>query len=1245
MPPYNLSPSRIARYYHFGCDRFLRYAATPGSHRQTDGVPKPPQDGNPVARAVLEGGYAWEDRLLDEHLAARIHVAPGDPAHRRDLAWTVEESVLRLQDVPVGGFLYQPTLRTPPAFYDRFQLDAELLSFSDCRPDLIEVREANGRRLLRVHDAKASSHQKLTHRVQVALYALIIETLLEDAGLEAIGVDPVGGVWLAGEDEPGLFDIDRVRSGLEAFIRNRLTAIFTESAANAFWHLNFRCEWCEWFESCRDEAEATRDVSLVPNLTIHARRYLAQLDPPLDTLDAFGNALCQDDADEVLAGVASLAGKRLRLRKLVNSLAKDSPFAIGGASVSLPRGENVRFVLTLQTEPVGGRVYVWGFHRTGGRGVFGEDAERTIIRVAANDHEETLLTLHREFVRELHDRLLRVHQHNDGLAFEEKLSLQCYVFDTYEESLLLGILVGLLDDPDVGPLALDLFFHFQSPELLAAQAHPDGAVFFPLVVLNRIVKDLVALPVPVVYRFADVNRLLQPEEFGSQYKESDFFTFRYSNQLKSDAIFHAWTKERADLLDAVSDEIGRRLRGADSVLRGFRERAEKHPHTRLVAYAPKFRLPATVDIADPYLSRLAFVVRFEEISRCLAARERRTRPFEERLAAGSVIPFIYQKDGRYRTSRPVDIDWDELFPRYLLSAHDEPGESAQMRYDDFGNKRSVRPPKHAVALAEVVDRVPDPTEHGHAWYRLQLKASRGFPGLHVGGSYLLHERFTDWTSPKLLDELRALDEEPAPCSLARLVTDPGRYRGTPPDVDVLHAPGLALGKQHGMTSSQLAAFDGVLRHTLQLVWGPPGTGKTWFLAMTVLSMLEASRQAGRPCRVVVTAFTHAAIDNLLRRIRKLQKERAVLQEKLAIGKCVRSEDPGAGIQAVPKNEAFPWLCTNERAVLGATVWRLLGTVPPGDASLTDLVVVDEASQVKVAEAALAVRRIRTGGRLVLAGDHRQLPPIVQGTYPDPEPGEPLLHRSIFEAVRAADPEGACSATLLENFRMCKELCRFPAETLYHPDYRPANDDIANQRLAFDATKTDDPFVARALDPSNPLVVVIIDGVRATAENVFEAELAGRLGLALREQAGLPDGDDGDRRFWSDHLFVVTPHHVQRRAVVRALQGGRDWQVPPFVDTVDKMQGQECAAVIVSYGVSDLELALREKEFIYSLERLNVAITRAQKKCVVFLPRPLLEPDLEAFADDDVAEGIAFMQRLPAAADDVIVVNPSITGAG
>jgi superfamily I DNA and/or RNA helicase len=55
--------------------------------------------------------------------------------------------------------------------------------------------------------------------------------------------------------------------------------------------------------------------------------------------------------------------------------------------------------------------------------------------------------------------------------------------------------------------------------------------------------------------------------------------------------------------------------------------------------------------------------------------------------------------------------------------------------------------------------------------------------------------------------------------------------------------------------------------------------------------------------------------------------------------------------------------------------------------------------------------------------------------------------------------------------------------------------------------------------------------------------------------------------------------------------------------------------------------MNEAEFIYSLNRLNVSITGAKCKCVVFFPRPLLEPPLEILQNKRAAEGFNHMLNL------------------
>jgi superfamily I DNA and/or RNA helicase len=221
--------------------------------------------------------------------------------------------------------------------------------------------------------------------------------------------------------------------------------------------------------------------------------------------------------------------------------------------------------------------------------------------------------------------------------------------------------------------------------------------------------------------------------------------------------------------------------------------------------------------------------------------------------------------------------------------------------------------------------------------------------------------------------------------------------------------------------------------------------------------------------------------------------------------------------------------------------------------------------------------------------------------------------------------------LLENFRMNDVLTGLAARLLYGPGYVCGSDAVARRRLAFRPGADLDPLAAACLDPAYPLVVVLIDGARAARANPVEADLVAQLVVTLREDLrdsrGRPYADDA--AFFKQGVFVVSPHHAQIRAIHQELDRKRTWRSVPFVDTVDKMQGQEADAVVVSYGVADPEFALREAEFIYGLNRLNVAITRARCKTVVCLPRPLLEASPQVLDVEAAAVGLGFMRQLVA----------------
>ena len=59
-----ISPSRIARFFFHECPRYLRYSSTPKELWDVEGVPAPPFDHSPVTAAILEGGYTWEEEVV-----------------------------------------------------------------------------------------------------------------------------------------------------------------------------------------------------------------------------------------------------------------------------------------------------------------------------------------------------------------------------------------------------------------------------------------------------------------------------------------------------------------------------------------------------------------------------------------------------------------------------------------------------------------------------------------------------------------------------------------------------------------------------------------------------------------------------------------------------------------------------------------------------------------------------------------------------------------------------------------------------------------------------------------------------------------------------------------------------------------------------------------------------------------------------------------------------------------------------
>jgi len=429
---------------------------------------------------------------------------------------------------------------------------------------------------------------------------------------------------------------------------------------------------------------------------------------------------------------------------------------------------------------------------------------------------------------------------------------------------------------------------------------------------------------------------------------------------------------------------------------------------------------------------------------------------------------------------------------------------------------------------------------------------------------------------RLLRQLEGGEDE---CGLALLRRDPPRLRRG------VFAPRAG----ESATDLGVRVITDLDRTTLA-VQGPPGAGKTHVGARMIRALVAAGRRVG------VTANSHKVIRNLL-------DEVAV--QAVAAGEVVRlgakvgegDEDAPGVVRAFTNNEEALAGLGVDVDVLGGTAWFWSRE----DAARTvDVLVVDEAGQMSLANA-LAVSQ--AAGSLVLLGDPRQLDQPQKASHPDGVGISALDH--MLDGAETM-PEGR-GIFLPTTYRMAPAITRFTSE-LFYDGRLQAKEGLERQGLT---------GTGRFDGAGLWLLQVEHDGNQnASAEevDVVESLVRGLLG-AGSDPAWLDERGVAHRLTGAD-LRVVAPFNAQVNRLTERLA---PLGVP--VGTVDKFQGQTAAVVIYSMTTSRPEDAPRGMEFLFSLNRLNVATSRA--RCAVFVvcsPR-LLAPECHTPRQMQLANGL------------------------
>ena len=324
-------------------------------------------------------------------------------------------------------------------------------------------------------------------------------------------------------------------------------------------------------------------------------------------------------------------------------------------------------------------------------------------------------------------------------------------------------------------------------------------------------------------------------------------------------------------------------------------------------------------------------------------------------------------------------------------------------------------------------------------------------------------------------------------------------------------------------------------------------------------------------RVGITAVSHKVISKLLQDICNVAKHAGI--QLRAVQKANETDGcPDSMVTQVDDNEeVLNALASGAAQIAAGTSWLW---ARDDMANSADVLLVDEAGQMSLANV-LAISQAATS--VVLLGDPQQLDQPQRGVHPPGVDVSALAH--LLDGHATIDPDKGLF--LKETWRLHPDICAFTSE-LFYDSRLAARLENKNQRLN----------TVGYLNGCG-LRFVPIEHIGNQNESPEEVEKIAALVDGLLRSGTTWTTNTGETITLNlSDILVVAPYNAQVSALARRLPSGAR------VGTVDKFQGQEAPIVFYSMTTSTPEDAPRGMEFLYSLNRLNVAISRARCLAVI-----------------------------------------------
>uniref|UniRef100_A0A8D0BQQ7 DNA replication ATP-dependent helicase/nuclease n=1 Tax=Salvator merianae TaxID=96440 RepID=A0A8D0BQQ7_SALMN len=386
----------------------------------------------------------------------------------------------------------------------------------------------------------------------------------------------------------------------------------------------------------------------------------------------------------------------------------------------------------------------------------------------------------------------------------------------------------------------------------------------------------------------------------------------------------------------------------------------------------------------------------------------------------------------------------------------------------------------------------------------------------------------------------------------------------------------------GLNKSQKQAMKQVLlSEDYTLIVGMPGTGKT----TTICALVRILYACGYS--VLLTSFTHTAVDNILLKLAKFRvgflrlgrvqrvhpDVQKFTEEEICSSKC---------IQTVASLEEL----YDSQKIVATTCMGI--NHPIFTRKRFDFCIVDEASQISQP---VCLGPLFYSPRFVLVGDHQQLPPLVQNA----EARDLGMSESLFKRL---EQNKNAVVQLTVQYRMNSKIMSLSNQLVYDGKLECGSERVATavvnlptlKELNLEQTYSSETWLKETLNPNNPVCFLNTEKVSALeytekggVSNMVEARLVVFL-TSMFLKAGSKPSDIG----------IISPYRHQLKIITDLIVSSHIKNVE--VNTVDKYQGRDKSIIIVSFVRNNCEGNVGE--LLKDWRRLNVAVTRAKHKLVM-----------------------------------------------